>query len=165
MSMQEVARRAGFSRAWLYRHFPDKDALVSAVLLRTDEAFWQAARHHIADASTLVDQVVAAIGFARAQGPTELFLGLMEHEPDAVTAMVATGLRARLPEMSRFWHSYVEAAQARGEVRRDVDVGQAAEWIFRIVLSVVTIPGETFDADDPPELHEFFATFLVRGLG
>jgi len=81
-SMAEVARTAGFSRAWLYRHFPDKESLVSAVLLRTDEAFWLAAREHIDAQPTLVAQVVEAVAFARAQAPSDLFLGLMETEPD-----------------------------------------------------------------------------------
>jgi AcrR family transcriptional regulator len=163
-SMQEVARVAGFSRAWLYRHFPDKESLVSAVLLRTDEAFWRASRDHIDAEPTLVHQVVAAVSFARAQAPSELFLGLMETEPDTATAMIATGLRMQLPAMARFWHPYVEAARTRGEVRADLDVARAAEWIFRMVLSVATIPGESFDADDPADLTAFFAEHLVRGL-
>lgn len=163
-SMQEVARVAGFSRAWLYRHFPDKESLVSAVLLRTDEAFWRAAREQVESQATLVDQVVAAVRFARAQAPSELFLGLMETEPDTVTAMLATGLRLQLPAMSRFWRPYVEAARQRGEVRADIDIARAAEWIFRMVLSVTTIPGESFDADDANDLGAFFAAHLVRGL-
>ena len=163
-SMQEVARAAGFSRAWLYRHFPDKESLVSAVLLRTDEAFWRAARQQIDPRPTLVDQIVEAVRFARAQAPSDLFLGLMETEPDTVTAMLATGLRLQLPAMSRFWRPYVEAAQSRGEVRADLDVAMASEWIFRMVLSVATVPGESFDADDSAALHGFFAAHLVRGL-
>ncbi|MGZ8762606.1 MAG: TetR/AcrR family transcriptional regulator [Acidimicrobiia bacterium] len=163
-SMAEVARAAGFSRAWLYRHFPDKESLVSAVLLRTDEAFWQAARERIDAQPTLVARVVEAVGFARAQAPSDLFLGLMETEPDTVTAMLATGLRLQLPAMSRFWQPYVVAARDRGEVRADLDIGRAAEWIFRMVLSVATIPGESFDADDADELAAFFAAHLVRGL-
>lgn len=163
-SMAEVARTAGFSRAWLYRHFPDKESLVSAVLLRTDEAFWRAAREHIDAEPMLVAQVVEAVRFARAQAPSELFLGLMETEPDTVTAMLANGLRLQLPAMSRFWRPYVESARDRGEVRADLDVARAAEWIFRMVLSVATIPGESFDADEPEEISSFFAAHLVRGL-
>jgi AcrR family transcriptional regulator len=163
-SMAEVARTAGFSRAWLYRHFPDKESLVSAVLLRTDEAFWRAARARIDGEPTLVAQVVEAVAFARAQAPSELFLGLMETEPDTATPMLASGLRLQLPAMSRFWQPYVEAARERGEVRTDLDAAPAAEWIFRMVLSVVTIPGESFDPDDPDALLAFFAEHLVRGL-
>ena len=81
--------------------------------------------------------------FARAQAPSELFLGLMETEPDTVTAMLATGLRLQLPAMSRFWRPYVESARRRGEVRADLDVAMASEWIFRMVLSVATVPGDT----------------------
>ena len=32
-----------------------------------------------------------------------------------------------------------------GEVRADLDVARAAEWVIRIVLSLVTVPGGAVD--------------------
>ena len=43
-TMQQVADVAGVSRAWLYRHFPDKQTMVGATIVRLNEAFWANAR-------------------------------------------------------------------------------------------------------------------------
>jgi hypothetical protein len=49
-------------------------------------------------------------------------------------------------------------------VRSDIDVTRAAEWVMRIVLSLVTVPGDAVDADDPGSLLRFVGEFLVAGL-
>ena len=89
----------------------------------------------------------------------------METEPDTVTAMLGDGPAAAAPRdvallAVRTWRRRRHAARSGA----DLDVGAAAEWIFRMVLSVATIPGESFDADDPDQLAAFFAAHLVRGL-
>ncbi|MCW2787415.1 MAG: TetR family transcriptional regulator, partial [Marmoricola sp.] len=51
-SALQVAAEAGVSRAWLYRLFPDKATLLSAALIRRDEAFWVEAQHQVDEAET-----------------------------------------------------------------------------------------------------------------
>jgi AcrR family transcriptional regulator len=163
-TVAQIAAEAGLSRAWLYQHFPDKAALIGAALLRTDERFWVEARATVEAAPDLPGQVAAAILFARSRPPDSLLLELREREPDAVEAMIGTGLRQMLPGMATFWHPYLRAAIARGEARADLDVTSAAEWVLRMVISLVTIPGDAVDADDPEQLRDFLR-YLVRGLG
>ena len=162
-TVAEVAACAGVSRAWLYQHFPDKAALIGAALLRTDERFWIAAHASVDQAGDLAGQVAAAVTFARSRQPDALVLQLRESEPEALAAMIGGGLRRVLPGMATFWHPYLRAAIARGEVRGDLDVAAAAEWILRMVLSLVTVPGDTVDVDDPRQLRAFL-DFLVSGL-
>jgi hypothetical protein len=66
--------------------------------------------------------------------------------------------------MATFWHSYLEEARRRGEVRADLDVARAAEWVMRIVLSLVTVPGHAVDVDDRVAVRRFIDEFLVAGL-
>src|ERR1700712_4050128 len=82
-TMIEVAEEAGISRAWLYRHFPDKDSLVLAVLVRSDEAFWARARDQVSQANGLAAQVAEAVRLSRSQEPGALLLELTSSEPDA----------------------------------------------------------------------------------
>jgi hypothetical protein len=49
-------------------------------------------------------------------------------------------------------------------VRPDVDVARAAEWVMRIVLSLVTVPGDAVDVDDGVSLLRLVDEFLVAGL-
>ncbi len=69
-----------------------------------------------------------------------------------------------MPGMALFWHPYPESARSCGEVRPDVDVTRAAEWVMRIVLPLVTVPCDAVDVDDGVSLLRFVDQFLVAGL-
>jgi AcrR family transcriptional regulator len=163
-TMVEVAQEAGLSRAWLYRQFPDKASLVVATLARTDEQFWSDAHARVSAASGLAAQVAEAVVLSREQRPGALLLELKAREPEAFAETMGRGLREMMPGMATFWHSYLEDAVARGEVRADLDVARAAEWVMRIVLSLVTVPGPAVDVDDRVAVRRFIGEFLVTGL-
>ncbi len=58
----------------------------------------------------------------------------------------------------------IETARDRGEVRADLDIQRAAEWITRMIFSLTATPSVTFDLDDPEQTAEFIREFLVPGL-
>jgi AcrR family transcriptional regulator len=163
-TMVQVADEAGLSRAWLYRHFPDKTSLLGAALIRQDEQFWAGARARISNRTGLAAQVAEAVRYSRQQEPDALVLRLRAAEPEACAAILGAGLRQAVPAMALFWRPYLEAARARGQVRADLDVARAAEWVMRMVLSLVTVPGDAVDADDPKSVRRFVEEFLVSGL-
>ena len=163
-TVTEVAEEAGVSRAWLYRHFPDKASLVVAALARTDEHFWAEAHARVQAEHGLAAQVAAAVAVAREQQPSALALRLQEDEPAEYAALVGTGLAEMMPGLARFWHPYLEAGRDAGELRADLDVARAAEWVIRIVVSLVTVPGGAADPADPAATTAFLDEFLVAGL-
>jgi AcrR family transcriptional regulator len=138
-----VAEQAGVSRAWLYRHFPDKASLIGAALVRLDESFWDAARTRIGGARGLPAQVAEAVVLARQIQPQQLVLQLREQEPEAFAAVLGTGVREVVPGLA---------------------IPRAAEWVLRVVLSLVTVPGDAVDADDPASVRAYVQEFLVPGL-
>ena len=85
-------------------------------------------------------------------------------EPEAFAETVGVGLREMMPGMAVFWHPYLEAARSCGEVRADLDVARAGEWVMRVVLSLVTVPGDAVDIDDPSSVRCFVEEFVVVGL-
>jgi AcrR family transcriptional regulator len=163
-TMVQIADEAGVSRAWLYRHFPDKGSLLGAALLRQDEAFWSDARARISRRRTLAGQVAEAVTYSRQQQPAALVLALRATEPEACAAILGAGLRQAMPGMAAFWRPYLEAARDRGEVRAGLDIAAAAEWVMRVVLSLVTVPGDAVDVDEPVSVRRFIGDFLVQGL-
>jgi AcrR family transcriptional regulator len=163
-TMVHVADEAGVSRAWLYRHFPDKASLLGAALIRQDEQFWSEAHTLFARRRGLAAQVAEAVRYSRTQQPDALVLRLRATEPEALAEVLGAGLRQSLPGMARFWRPYLDAARERGEVRADLDTSRAAEWLMRMVLSLVTVPGEVVDVDDPRSVQRFVAEFLIPGL-
>jgi AcrR family transcriptional regulator len=159
-----VAQEAGVSRAWLYRLFPNKASLVVAALARTDETFWSNAHARVTAAPGIAAQVAEAVQLSREHQPRALLLQLKAEEPEAFAEIVGIGLREMMPGLAVFWHPYLEAARARGEVRVDLNIARAGEWVMRMVLSLLTVPGEAVDVDDSASVRSFVEEFLVVGL-
>jgi AcrR family transcriptional regulator len=163
-TMVQVADEAGLSRAWLYRHFPDKVSLLGAALIRQDEQFWTDVRARIARRTTLAGQLAEAVVYSRDQKASALVLKLRATEPSACAEIMGIGLRQSLPGMAAFWRPFIERARDRDEVRSDVDITRAAEFVMRFVLSMVTVPGDTVDVDDVDAVRRFAQDFVVAGL-
>ena len=163
-TMVDIANQAGVSRAGLYKHFPDKAALVVAALARIDEAFWTCASAEVAAAHGLAARVAAAVLIGAEHQPGALLLRLRDEEPDLYAATVGSDLLAMVPGMTPFWHPFIEEAKAVGEVRADLDTARAAEWVQRIVVSLLTIPSDVVDPDDPAGVGAFLDDFLLVGL-
>lgn len=163
-TMVQVADEAGLSRAWLYRHFPDKASLLGAALIRQDEQFWTDARARISRRTTLAAQLAEAVRYSRDQKASALVLHLRASEPSACAEIMGIGLRQSLPGMAVFWRPFIERARGRGEIRADVDVTKAAEFVMRFILSMVTVPGDAVDVDDADDVKRFAQEFVVAGL-
>ena len=163
VSMSEVAVAAGVSRASVYNHFADRDAVVAAVLHRAAERFVASSEPTVRRRRTLAGQVAEAALFIRAHrgdpdhtvtpGGEELLATLLTVQTD--------GLIARWID---FWLPFLADAERRGEIRADIDHRQAAEWIVRIMLSLAVMPSASVDLDNPAAVRAFVTEFIVRGF-
>lgn len=155
-----VADEAGLSRAYVYRFFPNKSTLVSAALIRRDEEFWAAADARVSGAESFAAMVAEAVLMSAAAPLGTLALTLAEAEPHAYAEVMGTYVHEVVPGLAGFWVDQLKSAQDRGLVRRDIDVVAGAEWIIRIVVSLVGIPGLAVDVSDRDSLVGHFDTFL-----
>ena len=159
-----VAAEAGVSRAWLYRHFPDKASLLSAALIRRDEAFWSQAAQVVDAADGLAAQVAAAVVLCRAAPLGPLATELRDREPEAFAAVIGTFVDDIVPGLAWFWRERLEAGVASGALRADLDVDAAAEWVMRVVVSLVSVPGQAVDIDDAASVEAYLGAFLMPAL-
>ncbi|WP_182523554.1 TetR/AcrR family transcriptional regulator [Nocardioides dongkuii] len=159
-----VAEEAGVSRAWLYRHFPNKAALLGAALIRLDVQFWAHSDERVRAAEGLAAKVAEAVAIARSSHLGPLALELKEREPEALAAVLGDYVRDVAPGMARFWERHLVEARERGEVRADLDVAGASEWVLRVIISLVTLPGAAVDPDDPDSVRAYLQTYLVPAL-
>lgn len=158
LTVDDVAREAGVSRATLYRTFPSKQALVAAT----------------ADAEAT--RIGAAIAAATAAA-----VGL----DDVVTAVIVTGWRelrthaalgfvaAHEPELL---HPHLEFAGGNvlyGRLARGLapllapwadDPERAAEWVARVGLSLLWAPAPLVDPTDEVAVRRFVSTFVTPGI-
>ncbi len=165
VSMNDVAREAGVSRGSVYRYFADREALVQAVLERSSVRRIETAVPGIRRRRTLAAQVAEAAVFIRSHLDDELSLGLRVHPDEAELATLRLARAEQtLERWIEFWVPYLEAARERGEVRGNLDVRPAAEWIMRVLVSLVTMPSVTVDLKDPAQVRRYVEGHIVRGF-
>lgn len=164
-TVSEVAEAAGVSRGWLYRHFPDKSALLGAALVRLNDAYWGEAHAILTEVDGLAEQVAAGVALGRTayDSPGALLMRLRLDEPEEFAACAGAGVQGLVPDIGALWQPYLQAAAERGEITV-TDVAEAAEWVARVLLSVTTVPGATLDPDDPTALLAYLKRYLMPGL-
>ena len=73
---------------------------------------------------------------------------------DAAADGGTRGVRRRAPGPAcrgwcRIWRTsggrYLVAARDRGEIHPDIDIAEASEWVARVIISLVTVPGDILD--------------------
>ncbi|MBO0855082.1 MAG: TetR/AcrR family transcriptional regulator, partial [Nocardia sp.] len=149
-TMLEVAEAAGVSRAWLYRHFPDKPALIGAAIVRLTDTWWNDARAILDTVDTFVGQLAIGVRIGRGayDDPGALLMRLRTDEPEEFAACAGAGVATLVPGLAEFWRPYVDRAAEHGEIHPAHDLAAVAEWVARILISLGTMPGETVDPDD-----------------
>lgn len=165
-TMQQIADEAGVSRAWLYRHFPDKRAMVGATIVALNTSFWQDAATELTRSSDFAGQLTAGVRIGRGayDDPGTLLLRLRTDEPEDFAACVGIGVRALVPDLALFWKPFVDNAMANGAIHSAHDPAEVAEWLARILISLGTMPGATVDADDPASVRRQIDRFVMPAL-
>ena len=165
-SMMDVAKEAGLSRGTVYRYFADRAEMIEAVFGLESRLFHDSMRKQLDALDTFEEQVVECAGI----------LASFEHD-------VASGARTRidvsrerlallltshsgplLRDTTEFLVPYVEAAIERGELRKNLNVRRASEWIARMLFTISSMPSVTFDGSDPDAWRRFFREHVIRGL-
>ncbi|MFM9378334.1 TetR/AcrR family transcriptional regulator [Gordonia sp. VNK21] len=165
-AMAQVAERAGISRAWLYRHFPDKNSLIGAAIVRLADTFSAEAQDELSALDGFAEQVVAGVRIGRGayDDPGTLLMRLQREEPEAYAACAGAGVNGLVPDLAAFWRPYVAAAVERGEIDGGHDLDEVSEWLARMLISMGTMPGRTLDPEDPESLARHVRRYLLPAL-
>lgn len=160
-TVDDVARRAGMSRATVYRTLGGgKDAIVAAVVETEVARLWSAVAVAMGSAGDLEDVLVA--GICEAAGIVRSHAALarvLELEPAAVTRHLAFGeldqvLFAAGAFGGPFFARWLEPEQA----------ARAAEWATRIVVSYLSAPRSGTDLTCPEDTRRLVRTFVLPGI-
>jgi AcrR family transcriptional regulator len=180
-SMADVARDAGVARATLYRYFESREVLLNALTHRAADRFFTAVAAAMDTRATLSGQLgefsemmtraihpapgalvaggSGSVGLGAAGGP-----GSVENRAAMFRMLVGESGQA-LRRTARLLRPYIEAARERGEVRQDLDLTDASEWLARILLSFTIFQAAiAYEADDPRSVSEFVRRYAITGL-
>lgn len=163
-TMEDISREAGAGKATLYRHFPNKQAVVEALVERENRRFERTLRQAAEAAETPAAAVeaafVAALGFLRAH---PMLNKSLTEEPDVLLPYLTlrTGPVAR--STIRFLGELIEDGQRAG-VFRSMRVDWMAETLFRLLMSFFSLPTMTVDVDDPDEVRAYARELVASAL-
>jgi AcrR family transcriptional regulator len=162
-TIDDVAKKAGVARATLYKYVPGgRDELMLAVLMRESERNIDVVLAAMQDAETLEDSltagVLAVVDRIRADDHLEyLFspeiLGYASRLEGAGEVIVVSTTRILRP--------YLDAGRAQGLIPPDLGDRDIADWMLRIIASLLWFDGLTRDRE---ELSTFVRRFAIRPL-
>jgi TetR/AcrR family transcriptional regulator, repressor for uid operon len=136
LTVDDVAREAGISRATLYRYFPGRGAVLAAVIRSETERLQRGLDEALGETTTLAEAVAAVAGYgARAFAGHQALQHLLATEPGAVLPHLCfTGadslLRVAADRIAPHLCRFMGPLEAR----------RTGEWLARIVLSYGLAP-------------------------
>jgi AcrR family transcriptional regulator len=162
-TIDDVARRCGLSRVTIYRHFPKKDALLDAILLREMRRFLTKADAVIAAQPTpearLVEGLLFCLDFLRGH---RLLNRLLRTEPEFILPHLTTRAAGPIAEARAWIGGHVRAEIAAGRLSApDADVDYFAELVIRGVISFVLTPETVIPLDDPDARRRLADLYLA----
>lgn len=162
-TVEDVAAEARVSRATVYRYFDGRDELILGVLLREANRFLGRLEKRLQRggdfATSIVDGVVFTVDAVRADPHLAM---LFAPDSAGVTGAVAGASEALFSATADFLRPLLVAARDAGQLRPGVDPEEAAEWILRTILSLLTVRGPV--ARPEAATRRYLATFLVPAL-
>jgi AcrR family transcriptional regulator len=147
VTVADVAAAAGCARGTVYRCFPDRHALRAAFVDREARRVARRIAGRVAEADLrglLVESVLAALDEVRA----DPVLSAWFTESSAPTAgRVAVGASVIRQLVGTFLHDVLDQAGREGVDRPGADADVLAEVVVRLVLSLLTHPAESAEAE------------------
>src|SRR5258708_204241 len=158
-TLDDVAREAGCARATVYRCFPGKQALFSAVLEREVNALGERAIEAAAATANLADAIVAVILTGSEAFYSHAALGfVVEHEQEILAPQLSFDrgsavLRGAAVLLAPAFTRFVEADRAE----------RLGEWVARLTLSYLLNPSEQVRLDEPARVRAFVVCYVLPG--
>jgi AcrR family transcriptional regulator len=164
-TVDDVARASGVSRATIYRLFPGgREQLMRETVGWEMDRFFVRLASAVADAPDLETRLVRGLSFAhRAVVEHEVLQKVLATEPETLLPLMTIEQHRVLGFIVAYLRPLLEQERAAGRLRSGVDVGAAADYIARMLLSLIGTPGR-WDLDDPGSVTSLVGDELLGPL-
>lgn len=160
-SVDRIARLSGVSRSTLYRRFPNKHELLSAVGAQQRQQ-WMV--HLVASTAGLNarDAFVEAFCAAFKQmQEVPLLRRMLDIEPDAVETLLGVRSDTSGLLLNQLVDTISDTLRHAGATMPRDELRIVVETYIRITASFVNLPSVTFDFTDDAQIREYAARYLA----
>src|SRR5262245_14844474 len=142
-TVEDVVKQSGISRATIYRHFPGgRDELLRETVAWEIGRFFVELGDRVRDAPDLAELLRLGLELGhRSVQQHEVLRKMLDTEPERVLSLLATESTKSLPFIASFLMPYLEREERAGRLRDGVDIGRAADYLARAILSLIGTPG------------------------
>lgn len=160
-TMQDVAKMIGVSRPIVYRHFDDREGLISAVVLRRTRATLEGAAKVIGQQDTLENQLVEGLLFLVEKGQQDPIIRILL-APKEDVSVNPIGARSLFRSLTHeMWEPVLHDARCRRELRPGLDFRAVTGWLS----DLITLLLHHSPAEEGVSTHrEMLQTFVVPAL-
>ena len=164
-TIDDVAKESGVSRATIYRLFPGgKDQLLRETVGWEMDRFFVRLGEAVFDSPNFASLLEDALVFARRSVLDHAVLQkVLVTEPGRLLALITVEQHRVLEFITAFLVPYLEREEAAGRLRAGVDRSQAADYVARMVLSLIGSPGR-WDLDDRAQVRQLVREELLGGV-
>jgi AcrR family transcriptional regulator len=136
--VDDVARRAGCSRATVYRYVADKDELVREVLVGRAAAIAAMLERDLDEQAEPTDWIVEGLLRHADTVRAEPWYRALEREgATAAVARVGGGPEAVVGLAAPIVKRFLDRIAARGQLRDDITLEEATEWLIGVHLGLL----------------------------
>jgi len=164
-TIEDVARVSGVSRATIYRLFPGgRDQLLRETVGWEMNRFFTRLAAAVADTPDLASRLEVGLAFARQSVlEHEVLQKVLASEPDLLLPLMTVEQHRVLGFITAYLRPLLEAEEAAGRLRPGVDLDQAADYVARMLLSLIASPGR-WDLSDPVAVRDLVRDELLGGI-
>ncbi|WP_160108208.1 TetR/AcrR family transcriptional regulator [Pseudomonas izuensis] len=135
VSVDDIARATGLSRATLYRRYGSKEGLFAAVLDAQSRPMEATAQQILTGADSLPERIAQFVCWSVLEVPRNALLGSLLDSGVSRSGLELFSSVFRT-KISRILLPVIGAAKARGELRAELDVDEMIEWLVRQLLQI-----------------------------
>ena len=158
-SVDNVARRAGLSRATVYRRFENKNVLVQAALVRESSRFFGEIVAAIGPLPTVEERLVEGFVVGLRMVRTDALLTrLLISDPEELVPYLTLRGAGVIAAASEFLVAQYEQVADR---RMDRDPRVLAEMLVRLAISFTLTPDGVVAVHDDAEVRRFAKSYLA----
>lgn len=164
-TIEDVVRESGVSRATIYRHFPGgRDEVVRETVGWEVGNFLIRLSDQIRDAEDLVALIGLGLRHAHvALREHELLQTILHTEPERLLGLLSTESAKTMPFIADFLYPYLDRERTAGRTREGIDLEQAADFVARMVFSLIGSAGR-WNLDDDAALDDLVRHEILGGI-